>query len=734
MNCNRAMQSRGEFWPERHMKSALGEWFRRWTLVLLAAALPACGGGGGDEGNAPPPEDHPPNVGVGRIQIESPTQDAVTVDRDSVYLSGSAFINSHRCCSGTAQDAAVTVGWYDSAGGGGSANQSVRYCRLGFGLPWVCGHTWEASVPLTMGVHTIVVSAYDADGNIGYDSIRVTRVPDTTPPTVQSNYPAAGAALVAVNSTISVVFSESIDPGSVTPDAFNVVDRDGNRVPGDIAANNTILGARFLQFVATAPLATNMLFTATAGAGVRDESGNEFQAPHVWSFTTGPVFDVTPPGVAATTPANGTYCAFTDTMPTVVFDEGIDAATVNDQTFQLTDGASVVPGSVSALSTDTFRFSPHGGLRYATSYLATLTSGIRDLAGNSIAANHTWTFSTVAAGTGTWQPTAEGVVPARSGHTAVWTGREMIVWGGTNAGWPYLDDGYRYAPDHDQWSPVSSAGAPSARQGHVAVWTDSEMIVWGGEAAVMIDPGMPPQVDYVPLFDGARYNPVTNSWSPLSTVGAPGERAVAVVWTGVEMIVWTGRGGAKYNPATDSWLPLPVPIEPPSGNLVVWTGAKMIVWGGSLFSVGLAGAAYDAATNAWQPISTVGAPRGRAGQTAVWTGTEMIVWGGIENGAVDSGSVYNPQADAWRPMSSCGASPRAHHSAVWSGGEMIVWGGSNANTGQAYDPVTDSWRQLDVVNAPAARSRHTAVWTGSTMIVWGGGEFAALSTGGVYAP
>jgi N-acetylneuraminic acid mutarotase len=59
---------------------------------------------------------------------------------------------------------------------------------------------------------------------------------------------------------------------------------------------------------------------------------------------------------------------------------------------------------------------------------------------------------------------------------------------------------------------------------------------------------------------------------------------------------------------------------------------------------------------------------------------------------------------------------------------MIVWGGSNANTGQAYDPITDTWRQLDVVNAPAAPGGHTAVWTGHAMIVWGG------ATGGVYVP
>ena len=48
---------------------------------------------------------------------------------------------------------------------------------------------------------------------------------------------------------------------------------------------------------------------------------------------------------------------------------------------------------------------------------------------------------------------------------------------------------------------------------HTAVWTGNEMIVWGGE-----------DENQSPLNTGGRYNPVTNTWSATTTTNAPFER------------------------------------------------------------------------------------------------------------------------------------------------------------------------------------------------------------------
>ena len=149
----------------------------------------------------------------------------------------------------------------------------------------------------------------------------------------------------------------------------------------------------------------------------------------------------------------------------------------------------------------------------------------------------------------TWTATSITNAPAgRQYHTAVWTGSEMIVWGGFN-GSINVNTGGRYNPSTDSWTRTSTTNAPAARDAHTAVWTGSEMIVWGGEGSGSY------------LNTGGRYNPGTDSWTATSTTNAPAGRAVhTAVWTGSEMIVWGGfdgssyfNTGGRYNPGTDSW-------------------------------------------------------------------------------------------------------------------------------------------------------------------------------------
>ena len=83
--------------------------------------------------------------------------------------------------------------------------------------------------------------------------------------------------------------------------------------------------------------------------------------------------------------------------------------------------------------------------------------------------------------TDSWTATSTTNAPAgRASHTAVWTGSEMIVWGGVRSAAGYLNTGGRYNPSTDSWTATSTTNAPAGRYGHTAVWTGSEMIVWGG--------------------------------------------------------------------------------------------------------------------------------------------------------------------------------------------------------------------------------------------------------------
>ena len=61
----------------------------------------------------------------------------------------------------------------------------------------------------------------------------------------------------------------------------------------------------------------------------------------------------------------------------------------------------------------------------------------------------------------------------------------MIVWGGEGNGRNALNTGGRYDPGTDSWIATSTTNAPAAREGHTAVWTGNEMIVWGGKTYVI---------------------------------------------------------------------------------------------------------------------------------------------------------------------------------------------------------------------------------------------------------
>jgi len=354
-----------------------------------------------------------------------------------------------------------------------------------------------------------------------------------------------------------------------------------------------------------------------------------------------------------------------------------------------------------------------------------------------------------------WTPTSvgPGVPQARTNHTAVWTGTEMIVWGGCPSAeclFTALNSGARYRPDTDTWTPISGTSAPAPRASHTAVWTGTEMIVWGGRG------------NNTPLNSGGRYNPATDTWLPTSAIGAPeGRQFHTAVWTGTEMIVWGGcvdnecsshrSNGGRYNPSTNSWTQtalLNAPIAR-SRHTAVWTGTEMIVWGGCTSGecqVRLAtGGRYDPVSDSWASINPTDAPVGRAGHTAVWTGAEVIIWGGVNpqnpNLYEFTGGRLVLALNAWVPTAiNPLVSGRGYHTAVWTGDRMVVWGGIIvggivSNSGGRYNPVTDTWTETTITNAPAPRYFHTAIWTGTQMVVWGGTNGQApLSTGGRYDP
>jgi N-acetylneuraminic acid mutarotase len=339
----------------------------------------------------------------------------------------------------------------------------------------------------------------------------------------------------------------------------------------------------------------------------------------------------------------------------------------------------------------------------------------------------------------------------RADHIAVWTGNEMLAFGGRTGGYfrgedvrkdgigfrpasgkwtalPPLEDGSRFQPTGAVWTgtevlvfgsnsgrnarvlmfdPSSDRWRPTARPpitprpGATAVWTDDELLLWGGAG----------RGDKLPT-KGLAYEPAEDDWRVTATSPIGGRYDQAAVWTGREMVVWGGSdhahdldNGAAYDPATDTWRVLPVgPLGPRTDHVAAWTGREMIVTGGTAVSRSRrAMGAYSPATNTWRTLPEPPID-GRHWHSAVWTGTELIVWGGYDDRrARADGAAYDPVRDRWRKLARSPLRPRCNHTAVWTGKVMVVFGGYPAcgssghlafGDAATYDPDSDEWTRI----------------------------------------
>jgi hypothetical protein len=183
-------------------------------------------------------------------------------------------------------------------------------------------------------------------------------------------------------------------------------------------AGTVTLSGTTATFRPSAALAGGVTYTATITTGVQDAAGNALAADHTWSFTTAAAADTTPPAVSSVSPLDGATGVAVNASPAATFNEPVDPLTVTTATFTLRNGTTPVAGTVSA-SGGVATFRPASPLANSTAYTATLATGIRDLAGNPLAAPYTWTFNTGAAAD-TTPPAVTGTAPG-SGTTGVST-------------------------------------------------------------------------------------------------------------------------------------------------------------------------------------------------------------------------------------------------------------------------------------------------------------------------
>jgi hypothetical protein len=323
-----------------------------------------------------------------------------------------------------------------------------------------------------------------------------------------------------------------------------------------------------------------------------------------------------------------------------------------------------------------------------------------------------------------WRPIAPAPIATRTDHTAVWTGNEMLVWGGES--WPSetADDGAgaAYDPVANSWR-ILPAAPISRRSGHVATFTGDEMLIWGGSRT---ESGQT-----IRLSDGAAYNADTNAWRRLSSSPLHGSSGFVGAWSGEEWIVveanrpeapgQTSGAAAAYDPARDSWRRIAnAPLRPGWAATATWTGNSLVVIRFS--DDGSSGAQLDLKADTWKVIPINSSLGSQAYPFATLTPRGILVTrdtiqdaGGIR--AEPAASLYDPNTMEWRTVAA--PPPQLPFGPPVYADGLVVYYGPGGNSSWVYSTDDNRWFPVGSSD-DRIREFWTSVWTGREMLIWGG--------------
>jgi N-acetylneuraminic acid mutarotase len=261
------------------------------------------------------------------------------------------------------------------------------------------------------------------------------------------------------------------------------------------------------------------------------------------------------------------------------------------------------------------------------------------------------------------------VVDAVGDESALWTGSRVVFLG------PFHT--LVYDPATDRWQVL--------RRGHggLAVWTGHELLAWGGGCCGDA------------FDDGVAFDPATGSWRTIARSPLAPSQAPIGAWDGHELLLlvsdtdpngkaWPKRlaRAAAYNPQTDTWRRIARPPMLHPGARAVSTGRELVLFGGYATERRPASAeayAFEPTANRWRTLPAM--ESGRLLSAAVWTGSRLLLWGG-GTGLADPphvpthGLAYDPTRNGWAPLPKAPLKGRLGPTGVWTGRSFLVFGGS----------------------------------------------------------
>jgi hypothetical protein len=304
-----------------------------------------------------------------------------------------------------------------------------------------------------------------------------------------------------------------------------------------------------------------------------------------------------------------------------------------------------------------------------------------------------------------WVSVSSGLPWVTGEAGTVWMGTRLLFWSGLGLGAP-ANQGGVYDPVTDAWSSISVDGS-LALVVRGSAYTGREAFMYGSTTGVWLDPS-----------SGVFYNPSTDRWRA-SPAGTPDTEGPAVVGLGSKIVVWGGAkpdrtatttivvgDGAVYDAVTNTWTPMATRTAPgPRAGMIAFAArGQALVWGGtdhtwdSLGNLTLFrdGAMYEPTRDVWTPISTVNsAARAENGLWAEEQGLAYL-WAGQESPGVKLWT-YSPANDTWASIDVADLPPLSQLSFHWTGSRLLVLGlvdagsaedaaGTNVLTGYLFNP------------------------------------------------
>ena len=220
------------------------------------------------------------------------------------------------------------------------------------------------------------------------------------------------------------------------------------------------------------------------------------------------------------------------------------------------------------------------------------------------------------------------------------------------------------------------------------IWTGEEMIVWGGKQA---------RDGLTTLVDGAAFNPDTDEWRSIASFPLQGPQATRAVWADGEMIVVSPNGTFGYDPKADSWRTIGNGVVPSEWHdRMLYFEEKVYVWARSSLINEL-----TLETGQWRPVDGPEMAMQHAAPFAgvLREVNERLIAITLDENVCFGKHFWQLNGDRWDPLpdfslaTDTNADCSAANQSASVGNSLVIWD-EQSHPSAVYSPSSKQWREI----------------------------------------